>query len=204
MLKVTHLIVINDSARSNHIESATQQWRKSVPPILSTSHYELRPFVCPCSRNHPLNTNSPVYYTNGTFIVSTIVSQQLVQIVFTGFLFGHYKGLPSINNIFTCVLIFSSAFIFIAHFFRGLAGAYMNPVIFSLFVHSLVCPLTHSSLDGFQPNLVQHFPHVCSTCHTVFSLKNTLECVCTLLVDFCHNLDPRQIICISFEILNAY
>ena len=64
---------------------------------------------------------------------------------------------------------------FSSHTFRGLAGAYVNPGIFSLFVHSLVCPITHSFLDGFQLNLVQHFPHVCSTCHTVFSLKNTLE-----------------------------
>ena len=52
----------------------------------------------------------------------------------------------------------------------------MNPEDF-LLVHSIVCPITHSSLDGFQPNLVQHFPHVCSTCHTVFNLKKTLECV---------------------------
>ena len=58
----------------------------------------------------------------------------------------------------------------------------MNPRRFSLFVHSLVCPITHSSLNGFQPNLVQHFPHVCSTCHTVFSLKNTFECVCERLL----------------------
>ena len=28
----------------------------------------------------------------------------------------------------------------------------------SLFVHSLVCPITHSFLDRFQPNLLQHFP----------------------------------------------
>ena len=33
-------LVINDSARSNYIESVTQQWRKSAPPILSTSHCE--------------------------------------------------------------------------------------------------------------------------------------------------------------------
>ena len=69
----------------------------------------------------------------------------------------------------------SSYFHFHRTLFRGLAGAYVNPGIFSLFVHSLVCPITYSFLDGFQPNLVQHFPHVCSTCHTVFSLKNTLE-----------------------------
>ena len=89
------------------------------------------------------------------------------------------------NNTFTCALFFfnsNSTFIFIAHFFCGLAGAYVNLGRFSLFVHSLVCPITHSSLDGFQPNLVQHFPHVCSTCHTVFSLKNAFECVCERLL----------------------
>ena len=139
----------------------------------------------PRSKNHSVNTSSPVHYTKSTFIVSTIISQQLVQIVFTGFLFGHYKGLPSMNNTFTRASFFSnsnSTFIFIAHFFRELAGAYVNPGRFSFVVHSLVCPITHSSLDGFQPNLVQHFPHVCSTCHTVFSLKNTFECVCERLL----------------------
>ena len=170
----SYRLVINYSACSNHIESTTQQWRKLAPPILSTSHCEFNGTrSCAHAQNHPLSTNTPVYYTNSTFIVSTIVSQQLVQIVFTGFLFGRYKGLPSMNNIFTC-----TSFFLIIHFhrilFRGLAGAYMNPRSF-LFVHSLVCPITHSFLNGFQPNLVQHFPYVCSTCHTVFSLKNTLE-----------------------------
>ena len=98
-----------------------------------------------------------------------------------------YKPLPPIKNIFTRASFFFSClfvclFHFIAHFFRGLAGAYVNPGRFSLFVHSLVCPITHSSLDGFQPNLVQHFHHPSSTCHTVFSLKNTLECVCERLL----------------------
>ena len=137
----------------------------------------MAPFVRPHSRNHPLNTNLPVYYTNSTFIVSTIVSQQLVQIVFTGFCLG-------IINIFThSYIIFSnSTFIFITHFFVGLRELnYVNPGSFSLFVHSLICPITHSFLYGFQPNWVQHFPHVCFTCHTVFSLKNTLECICERL-----------------------
>ena len=58
----------------------------------------------------------------------------------------------------------------------------INPRSFSLFVYLLVCPITRSFLDGFQPNLVQHFPHVCSTCHTIFSLKKTLECVCERLL----------------------
>ena len=33
-------LVIKDSARSNDIESVAQQWRKSAPPILSTSRCE--------------------------------------------------------------------------------------------------------------------------------------------------------------------
>ena len=167
------------------------------------------PFMHPHSKNHPLTTNLHVYYTNSTFIVSRIVSQQLVQIVFAGFLFECYKGLPSMNNIFTCVFFYLFlCFIFITHFFRGLAGACVNPRNFSLFVHSLVCPITHSSLDGFQLNVVQHFLHVCSTCHTVFSLKITLKCACERLLHcrliFCCNLDYRQIICISFEIFSVY
>ena len=53
----------------------------------------------------------------------------------TGFLFGHYKGFSSMNNTFMRALFFSnsnSTFIFIKHFFRGLAGAYVNPGRFSL------------------------------------------------------------------------
>ena len=136
----------------------------------------------PRSKNLPVNT-SPVHYTNSTFIVSTIASQQLVQIVFTGLLFGRYKGLPSMNNsyFYARVVFSNSTFIFIAHFFVGLREL-TRPRKFSLFVHSLVCPITHSSLDGLQPNLVQHFPRVCSTCHAVVSLKNTFKCVCEWLL----------------------
>ena len=104
-----------------------------------------------------------------------------MQMVSTGFLYGHYKGLPSINNIVTRMSFFS-LFHFHHTLFCELAGAIVNPRRFSLFVHSFVCLITHSFLDGFQPNLVQHFPHVCSTCHAVFSLKKTLECVCERLL----------------------
>ena len=89
-----------------------------------------------------------------------------------------YKPLPPIKNIFTRESFFLVCFISLHTFFVGLRElTYVNPGRFSLLEHSLVCPITHSSLDGFQPNLVQHFPHVCSTCHTVFSLQKTLECV---------------------------
>ena len=90
------------------------------------------------------------------------------------------------NIIFTRASFFSSLFVCFFHFHRtlfcGLAGAYVNPGSFSLFVHSLVCPITHSFLDGLQPNLVQHFPQVCSTCHIIFSLNKTLEYVCERLL----------------------
>ena len=44
-LKVS--LVIKDSARSNYIESLAQQWRKSAPPILSTSHSLIAPVRAP-------------------------------------------------------------------------------------------------------------------------------------------------------------
>ena len=39
-LNKSYRLVIKDSARSNHIELAAQKWRKSAPPILSTSQCE--------------------------------------------------------------------------------------------------------------------------------------------------------------------
>ena len=86
-----------------------------------------------------------------------------MQIVFTSSSHGHYKGLPSMNIIFTRMSFFSCFFVHFHHtLFHGLAGACVNPGSFSFFVHALVCPITHSFLNGFQPNLVQHFPYVYS------------------------------------------
>ena len=129
-----------------------------------------RPFVRPRSKNHPPGTHSPVYYTNGTFIVSRIADSTLVVIVFPSSLCAPYKGLPSINNIFMRTSFFLCFYFF--HFHRTfLAGAYVNPGRFfsnSLFVHSVLCQITHSFLNRYQPNLCQHFSHACSTCHTIF------------------------------------
>ena len=106
-----------------------------------------------------------------------------MQTVFTGSSHGHYKGLPSMNIIFMHASFFSCFFVsFYCTLFCGLCRNSREPRKFSLFVHSLVCPITHPFLDGFQPNLVQHFPQVCSICHTIFSLKKTLECVCERLL----------------------
>ena len=58
----------------------------------------------------------------------------------------------------------------------------MNPGS-SLFVHSLVCPITHSFLDGFQPNLVQlALPSSMLYLSYYFQPKKTLECVCERLL----------------------
>ena len=108
-----------------------------------------------------------------------------MQIVFTGTSHGHYKGLPSINIIFMCVVFFLFLCFFLSFhrtLFSWACASLREPWKFSLFVHSLVCPITHSFLDGFQPNLVQYFPQVCSTCHIIFSIKKTLECVCERLL----------------------
>ena len=54
---------------------------------------------------------------------------------------------------------FSYFFHFHYTLFSWLAGACVNSgSIFSnsLFVYSLVSPITHSFLDGYQPNLVRH------------------------------------------------
>ena len=102
---------------------------------------------------------------------------------FTSFLYGCYKGLPSMNNIFmSASFSYSCFFHFHCTLFSWACGSLREPQKFFLFVYSLVCPITHSFLDEFQPNLVQHFPQICSTCHTIFSLKKTLECVCERLL----------------------
>ena len=69
---------------------------------------------------------------------------------------------------FTFLLSFSS------HTFCGLVGACMNPgsvSLSSLFIHSLVCQIIYSFLSvRISAKLVSAL-HVCSTCHTIFSLK---------------------------------
>ena len=128
----------------------------------------------PHSENHPIDTNTPIHYTNSTFIVSTIIVLKLVDIHGTSFLCVSYKGPPSINNIFTCASFFFFVCFFVSFSSHTFSWAYVSPGnIFSnsLFMHSLCSPITHSFLDGFQPNLYQHFSHPSSTCHTILGLK---------------------------------
>ena len=84
------------------MESASQQWRKLTPPILSTSHCK---FNGTSSCAHARKT-IPLALTHlfSKQIVSIIFSPKLIQIIFTGFWYGHYKGLPSMKNFCTCVI----------------------------------------------------------------------------------------------------
>ena len=87
-------------------------------------------------------------------------------------LINHFLPLKIFLHACCC---FSCFFVFIAHLFRGLDEANVNPESMyfsnSHFMHSLCSLIIHSFLNGFQPNLYQSFSHVCSTCHTILSLK---------------------------------
>ena len=143
---------------------------------ISTINPEYQPCIvslmAPICKTIPL---APIHsfttQTNSTFNVSRIVDLKSFDIHGMSSLNAPYKFLPSIKIILGTHHFFLSTFYFHFHrtLFCGLAGACVNPrSIFSnsYFVHSFVCPITHLFLDGFQPNLVQHFPHVYSTCHT--------------------------------------
>ena len=91
--------------------------------------------------------------------------ESLTRIIFTNSLYAAYKlFLP-----FLQVHRFSSLFHFHHTLFPGLAARSLHESRkFS------ICQITHSFFNGFHPNLCQHFSHVCSTCHTIFTLK---ECI---------------------------
>ena len=111
-----------------------------------------------------------------TFNVSRFVDLKSFDIHATSIPHAPYKLPPSIKNILGARRFFFS-FHFQRTLFCGLAEAGVSPGRFSLFVHSLVCQITCSFLNGFHPNLCQHFSHACSTCRTIFNLKKTFECI---------------------------
>ena len=103
----------------------------------------------PQSNNHPFGTHSLVYYT---FIVSSIIDLgfSVIDPNYSCICMCPYKLLPS-KHFYPCI-IFS-----LFHFHRPLlcaCGSSREPwKTSSLFVHSFICPITHSFLNGFQPNL---------------------------------------------------
>ena len=85
--------------------------------------------------------------------MSRIADLTLVEIVFPSSLCAPYKGLPSINNIFTRASFFLPLSLFHFHctLFRGLAGAYVNLESFSLlYIHLFIKSLTHFLTDFSQ------------------------------------------------------
>ena len=70
---------------------------------------------------------------------------------------------PIHQKYFRCPLFFFFYFLlFSSHTFLWACGSSCEPRKCSFFVHSLVCQITHSFVNGFQPNLYQHLSHVCS------------------------------------------
>ena len=92
-----------------------------------------------------------------TITVSRIVNLKFFDIHDRSFSHAAYKFFPSIKNILNV-----SFFFLLVHFLWACRNL-QEPWDFSnsLVVHSLVCPITHSFLDDFQPNLHRHFSHVC-------------------------------------------
>ena len=108
--------------------------------------------------------------SNGTFIVS---STYAVDLKFIENHFHHFSVFTFLQSKIKCTLFFPFyTFIFITHFFVGLHAEACVKIFSTLFLF-IHCQITHSFLNGFQPDLCQHmhFPHVCSTYHTIFSLK---------------------------------
>ena len=136
-------------------------------------------FVHPRTTNHPFPPDLPITreLVPSLFEVNNL---KFVEIGSASLQIRPYKILPSTKIFLTRPSFFFSSsnstfsFIFIAHFFSWACGRLRESQKFFsnyLFVHSIVCLITHSFLHGFQPNLYQHFSYVCSTCLTTFSLK---------------------------------
>ena len=98
-------------------------------------------------------------FTNSTFIVSRIIGLKSFDTHDMSFPHAPYKLLPSIKNVLGTRCF---SFIFITHFLWA-CGSLHEPrkYFFKLSFYAFTCPITHSFLNGFQPNLCQHFSHVC-------------------------------------------
>ena len=117
-------------------------------------------YACLLGTNHPFTKQK----------VLSLCPELLTQSSSSSSLHALYKVLPSINNIFLHVIFSnSSTFIFITHFFMD--WDCMNPKSSYILNFYSFTWLSNNSVDGFQPNLCQHFPRVFFTYHTIFSLK---------------------------------
>ena len=151
-----------------------------MPPILSTSHCEFNDTrLCTHTQKtilltqlHPLSTQIiPSLYPQ-TFPSSSCRSLPSV------FCCGHYKGLPSMNNIFTRTSFFSCLFL---SFHRTLfVGACVNPEVFLELL--LTCLSNYSLISSWISAKLGSALPPCMLYLSYCSLKNTLECVCERLL----------------------
>ena len=124
---------------------------------------------------------------------------------------GFYKGFPSMNIrilfLRACRFFLFLCFIFIAHFFMGLPEPLWTPEVFSfcaftcLSNNSLISWWISAKLGLALP------PSILYLSYYFQPKENTWMClwkVITLQVDFCHNLDPWQMIYITFQLHNLY
>ena len=118
-------------------------------------------------------THLSVYQTNSTLNVLRIVYLKLVDIHDMTFPQVPYKLSLPIKNTFTphCFFLILLILSFSSHTFWWACGSLCEPWKFFFFMHSLVYRITHSILNGFKPNLCEHFSHVCFACHAIFNLK---------------------------------
>ena len=119
--------------------------------------------------------------------MSIIIYSKLVEIIFISFFYVPYKGLPSINDILRMHRFF---LILSSHIFTWTCGSSKN------FLFNCLSNNCHSILiiNGFQPNLYQHFSHVCSVYLSYYFQSEVVTC----------NLDPWQMIYINFQLHNLY
>ena len=116
-----------------YLIESTLEWRKLMPPTLSTSHCVHASLMVPVrvpTLEKPSQSScrsfSPVFCMH-------LIKGFLTSIIFLG---AHH---------FFLFICFISSCTF--------TWAGVNPGSFSLFVHSLICPITHSFFDGFCSSL---------------------------------------------------
>ena len=133
-----------------------------------------RSIVRPRSRNHPFQSNQLITRELVSSLFPWTISWSWSKSV-SPVLWYILIKLPSSPQKFLRGSRFFFYFLTFFHFHRTLFVGLRDPGDFNFqnthFVHSLVCLIIHSFLDGFQPNLHQHFSYVCSTSQRGFSLK---------------------------------
>ena len=146
-----------------------------MPSFLSTSHCEFYDARCATTHDEPSLHARFAHLLENWYLRCSLFEESITQSSSAILLKWPYKVLPFTTKILRGSRFFLYFFLsFSLHIFSWACRSLREPRKFfsnSLFVHSLVCILTHSFLHGFQSKLYQHFSHVCSTCHTVFSLK---------------------------------